>query len=107
MEERSQEETPSSWHRRYPGLIVVCFLVVLALLALAFALYGLPLVLGLLGGGCPCGQRAVLQEFDHYESRGTWPYAAETSCNARYRHRVVEKMCLVTTTSGYERTDGR
>ncbi len=84
MEERPQEETPGSWHRRYPGLIVAGFSVVLSLLVLAFALYGLPLVLGLLGGGCPSGQRAVLHEVDHYEPHWTGPYAAEASCNARY-----------------------
>ena len=84
MEERPQEEALSSWHSRYPGLTIAGFSVVLALLALAFAAYGLPLVLGLLGGGCPSGQRAVLQEFDHYEPHWTGPYAAEASCNARY-----------------------
>ena len=85
MNERPQEETYGGRHRRYPGLLIVVGIsVVLALLALTFALYGLPLVLGLLGVGCLSGQRAVLQEFEHYESHWTGPYAAEASCNARY-----------------------
>ncbi len=75
---------PTPWYRRYPGLIVLGVAVVLSTLVLALAHFVVPVVLGLLGGGCSSGEQAVLEEFPHYTDQRLRPYSAEVSCNVRY-----------------------
>ncbi len=74
------------WYRR--RLDVLLFWIVVGLCALI----GLVLLLILFGpvllGGCSTEERAVYEEFSHYDDRRLEPYSGEVSCNARYPTRA-------------------
>ena len=70
------------WYRRRLGVLLF-WMAVGPCTPTGLALFG-PVLLG----GCSAEERAVYEEFSHYDDRRLEPYSGEASCNVRYPTRA-------------------